>query len=133
MMKRNVAGLVLTMLFGAVAAAGVTPQGNPNLTGTWVGLTTVPNVGEDAVTLELRRDGETYTGRCTDAAGVIVAPEITNVAFKDGTLTFDIGVSGGTNTVPVHIALKVAGDTMAGLWSTDEGESAEIRLTRKVK
>ncbi len=133
MLKTNVASFAVAALLLAVAGTGVPAQGTPDLTGTWVGLTTVPDVGEDTVTLELKRDGETYTGRCTDAANVIVAPEIKNVVFKDGMLTFDIGVSNGTNTFPVHIALKVAGDTMTGLWGTDAGDSAEIKLTKKVK
>jgi hypothetical protein len=130
-MKATAANLVLAalVLVGAVVGAGA--QGPPDLTGTWIGTTLVPDVGEDAITLELKREGNTYTGRCTDAAKVVVAPEIKNVAFTEGTLTFDIGVSGGADTVTVHISLKVDGDQMTGQWATDEGESAALRLARK--
>ena len=128
--KYLLAALVLVV---AGAGAGAGAQGASDLSGTWIGTTLVPDVGEDPVTLELKREGNTYTGRCTDAAKVVVAPEITNVAFKEGTLTFDIGVAGGGGTIAVHIMLKVDGDTMAGRWVTDDGESAELKLARQVK
>jgi hypothetical protein len=132
-MRTKVAGLVLMVACLAVTGASLAAQKAPDLTGTWVGVTTVPDVGEDTVTLELKREGDTYAGRCTDAAGVIVVPEIKNVVLNDGRLMFDIGVSNGTNTFPVHVAVKVAGDTMTGVWSTDGGDSAEIKLTRKAR
>jgi hypothetical protein len=130
-MKAAVANLMLAALVLAVAGTGASAQGTPDLTGTWIGTTLVPDVGEDAITLELKREGGTYTGRCTDAAKVVVAPEIKNVAFTEGTLTFDIGVSNGTNTFTVHITLKVEGDQMTGQWATDDGESAGLKLARK--
>ena len=63
---------------------------------------------------------------------MIVEKDIRNAAFKDGTLTFDIGVSNGTDVFPVHLSLKVEGDKMTGAWSTDQGESGEVRLARKI-
>ena len=131
-MKATAVNLLLTAMVLAVASAVAGAQGTPDLTGTWVGTTLVPDVGEDAITMVLKREGGTYTGLCTDAAKVVVAPEITNVAFKEGTLTFDIGVSNGTNTFTVHISLKVEGDQMTGRWVTDDGESAELKLARKL-
>ena len=131
-MKMVAANVMLAALVLTGASIGAGAQGTPDLTGTWVGTTLVPDVGEDAVTLELKREGDTYTGRCTDAANVVVAPEIRNVAFKDGTLTFDIGVvGGGGNALTVHVTLKVDGDAMAGRWATDDGEWAELKLVRK--
>jgi hypothetical protein len=130
-MKAIAANLVLATLALAVAGVGAGAQRTPDLTGTWIGTTLVPDVGEDAITLELKREGNTYTGRCTDAAKVVVAPEIRNVVFTEGTLTFDIGVSGGTDTITVHISLKVDGDQMTGQWATDEGDSAALKLARK--
>ena len=64
---------------------------------------------------------------------VVLAPEIKNVAFTEGTLTFDIGVSGGADTVTVHISLKVDGEQMTGQWATDDGESAAIKLARQTR
>jgi len=131
-MKATAVSLLLSAMLLALAGAIAGAQGTPDLTGTWVGTTLVPDVGEDAVTLVLKREGDTYTGLCTDAAKVIVAPEVSNVAFKEGTLTFDIGVSNGTSTFAVHILLKVDGDQMTGRSATDDGESAELRLARKL-
>jgi hypothetical protein len=128
-MKAIAANLVLAAVVLAVAGAGA--QERPDLTGTWIGTTLVPDVGEDVITLELTREGDTYTGRGTDAAKVVVAPEIKNVAFAEGTLTFDIGVSGGADNVTVHISLRVDGDQTTGQWATDEGESTGLTLARK--
>lgn len=130
-MKAIAASLVFAALVFAVAGVGA--QGPADLTGTWIGTTLVPDVGEDAITLELKREGNTYTGRCTDAAKVVVAPEIKNVAFTDGTLTFDIGVAGGTDTITVHISLKVDGDQMTGHWATNDGASAALKLARQTR
>jgi hypothetical protein len=132
-MKATAANLVLAALVLAVAGVSIGAQRTPDLTGTWIGTTLVPDVGEDAITLELKREGNTYTGRCTDAAKVVVAPEIKNVAFTEGTLTFDIGVSGGTDTVTVHISLKADGDQMTGHWATADGESAGLKLARQTR
>ncbi|MEW5983812.1 MAG: hypothetical protein AB1806_15785 [Acidobacteriota bacterium] len=120
--------LVLTVAVSVGAAA----QAPADLTGTWIGMTLVPNVGEDAITLDLKREADTYTGTCADAAGMIVGTEIKNVSYKEGTLTFDIGVSDGTASFLVRISLKVDGDTMAGTWTTEQGESGELKLARKV-
>jgi len=132
-MKLIPASLVLAAVVLSAAGSGATAQSAADLTGTWIGTTLVPDVGEDAITLELKREGGTYTGRCTDAAMVVVEPEIRNVAFKDGTLTFDIGVSGGAGPLTVHISLTVEGDKMVGRWTTDEGDSAELKLARPIR
>lgn len=130
-MKVSSASVVLLVLL-VVVGVDISAQDKPDLTGTWVGVSLVPNVGEDPITLELKREGDAYSGTCADGAGMIVEREIRNVAFKEGTLTFDIGVSNGTDVFPVHLSLKVEGDKMAGNWSTDQGESGEVRLARKI-
>jgi hypothetical protein len=90
-------------------------------------------VGEDRIKLELKADGAAYSGLMTDAAGVVVANPITNVKVEGALLTFDIVVNGGQGAMPVHLSLKVDGDTLAGTWATDEGMSAPITLAREKK
>jgi hypothetical protein len=111
--------------------AGLTAASQADLTGTWLGSTQVPNVGEDKITLVLKRDAGAYGGIVSDTAGMVAEQAIRNVTFEAGVLTFDISVDDGSATFPVHIAVKIDGDKMTGAWSTEEGESAEITLARK--
>jgi hypothetical protein len=111
--------------------AGLIAASQADLTGTWLGSTQVPNVGEDKLTLTLKRDAGAYGGIISDTAGLVAEQAIRNVTLEAGVLTFDISVNDGSATFPVHISLKIEGDKMTGIWSTEEGESAEITLARK--
>ena len=121
--------LVLVML--CVAAGVGTAARAADLSGTWVGVTQVPDVGEDRLKLELRADGDSYTGLMTDAAGIVVANPITKVKVEGALLTFDIVVNNGSAEFPVHVSFKADGDTLTGSWTTDEGMSAPMTLTRQ--
>lgn len=99
--------------------------------GTWVGVTQVPDVGEDRIKLELKADGDSCTGLMTDAAGIVVANPITKVKVEGALLTFDIEVNNGSAAFPVHVSFKADGDTLVGSWTTDEGMSAPMTLTRQ--
>ena len=116
--------LLATVVVGAAARAA-------DLSGTWVGVTQVPGLGEDRLKLELKADGAGYTGLMTDAAGIVVANPITKVKVEGALLTFDIVVNNGSAEFPVHVSMKADGDTLTGSWATDEGESAPLTLTRQ--
>jgi len=115
----------------ALLSAGLIAASQTDLTGTWLGSTQVPNVGEDKLTLALKRDASAYGGIISDTAGLVAEQAIRNVTFEAAVLAFDISVNDGSATFPVHISLKIEGDKMTGTWSTEEGESAEITLARK--
>jgi hypothetical protein len=121
--------IALVILVCATAALAATQAAD--LSGSWAGVTQVPNVGEDQLKMELKADGAGYSGMVTDSAGMILPNAITNVKVDGATLTFDIAVNDGQATFAVHIALKADGDTLTGSWATDEGESAPITLTRQ--
>ena len=122
----------LWVLCGLVLlGAGLIAASQADLTGTWLGSTQVPNVGEDKITLVLKRDAGAYGGIVSDTAGLVAEQAIRNVTFEAGVLAFDITVNDGSATFPVHIAVKIDGDKMTGAWSTEEGGSAEITLARK--
>jgi hypothetical protein len=121
--------MVLVMLS---AAAGVGAAARAaDLSGTWVGVTQVPDLGEDRLKLELKADGESYTGLVTDTAGIVVPNPITKVKVEGALLTFDIVVNNGSAEFPVHVSLKAEGDTLVGSWTTDEGLSAPMTLARQ--
>jgi hypothetical protein len=94
-------------------------------------VTQVPGIGEDRLKLDLKADGAGYTGLMTDAAGIVVPNPITKVKVEGALLTFDIAVNNGSAEFPVHVSMKADGDTLAGTWTTDEGESAPFTLARQ--
>jgi hypothetical protein len=103
-----------------------------NLTGIWVGTTTVPDEMEpDEVTLVLEKiDGE-YTGKVTDAFGYAMDSELQDVKFEDDKLTANFFIFNGEEYVKISFTLLVEGDTMTGEWRSDDGNSASIKLERK--
>ena len=122
--------VMMLVLLCAAAGAGVAARA-ADLSGTWIGVTQVPDVGEDRLKLELKADGDSYTGLMTDAAGIVVANPITKVKVEGALLTFDILVNNGSAEFPVHVSFKADGDTLVGSWTTDEGMSAPMTLTRQ--
>jgi hypothetical protein len=123
---------ILLVLCGVVLlGAGLLAVSQADLTGTWVGSTSVPNVGDDRLTLTLKHDAAVYVGTLSDTAGMVVGQAIRSVTFEEGVLAFDITVSNSTDTFPVHVSLKVDGDKMTGSWSTEQGDLGEVSLVRQ--
>jgi len=132
MIRRRFVMALVPVLVMLSAAAGVGLAARAaDLSGTWVGVTQVPDLGEDRLKLELKADGESYTGLMTDVGGIVVASPITKVKVEGAVLTFDIVVNNGSAEFPVHVSMKVDGDTLAGSWTTDEGMSAPMTLARQ--
>ena len=123
------AAMVLALTVCAAVALAAAPAAD--LSGTWLGVTQVPDLGEDQIKLVLKADGQSYTGLCTDSAGIVVPSPITNVKVEGALLTFDISVNTGGGAMPVHISLKADGDTLAGGWATDDGGTGGMTLTRQ--
>ena len=121
--------MVLVML--SVAAGVGAAARAADLSGTWVGVTQVPDRGEDRLKLELKADGGSYAGLMTAESGIVVANPITKVKVEGALLTFDIVVNNGSAEFAVHVSMKADGDTLAGTWATDDGLSAPLTLTRQ--
>jgi hypothetical protein len=130
MSRRHLVMLLVIVCAGATAGLFARAA---DLSGTWVGTTQVPDVGEDRLKLDLKADGASYTGLMTDTAGMVIANPITNVKVEGAQLTFDISVNNGSATIPVHVTLKAEGETLTGSWATDEGMSAPVALAREKK
>jgi len=107
-MRATAVNLLLTAMVLAVAGAVAGAQGTPDLTGTWLArhsFRTSAKTHYDGA-----EAGRRHLHRlCTDAAKVVVAPEITNVAFKEGTLTSTSGVERHEHVHGAHLA-EVEGD-----------------------
>jgi hypothetical protein len=120
--------LSLIMFFGILAWAGPMLQA-PNLSGTWIGKTEVPNVGTDEVTLVLKKVEKSYSGTITDNQSVINAnTEIKDVTIDGERLSFTFNLADGNL---ITIKLTVAGDKMTGQWEHPEGSTGTIELIRK--
>lgn len=132
-MHKGFVRAAMAVLMVVAAAGGIGNAAAPaaDFSGTWLGTTMVPDIGENKITLELKAEGQSYTGKATDSAGVVVPAPITNVTVDGATITFDLSANNGSATFPVHLTLKLDGDTLAGNWTTDNGDAAPISLTRK--
>jgi hypothetical protein len=120
--------LSLVLLFGIFAWAGPSLQA-PNLSGTWIGKTEVPNVGTDEVTVVLKKAEKSYSGTITDNQAVINPnTEIKDVTIDGEKLSFTFNLADGNL---ITIKLTVAGDKMIGQWEHPEGSTGTIELIRK--
>jgi hypothetical protein len=120
--------LSLMLFFGILAWAGPSLQA-PDLSGTWIGKTEVPNVGTDEVTLVLKKAEKSYSGTITDNQAVINPnTEIKDVAIDGEKLSFIFSLADGNL---ITIKLTVTGDKMTGQWEHPEGSTGEIELIRK--
>lgn len=115
--------LALTGMFSAASAS------SPDLAGTWIGRTDVPDVGSVEVVLVLKKADAGYTATVSDSASLI-APDTAarDLEVEDDTLSFWFPLADGTT---VSIRLKVSGDTMSGGWQHQEGETGSLYFERK--
>jgi len=103
-----------------------------NLSGTWIGETTVPDDPEpDKVTLVLERTNGEYKGKVTDAFGFAMESELKDIEFKDNKLTSNFLIFNGEAYVKISFELTVEGDTMKGHWQSEDGDSATIELHKQ--
>lgn len=103
-----------------------------NVSGTWVGETTVPDEMEpDKVTLILEKANGEYKGKVTDAFGFAMEAELEDVKLEGNELTANFLIFDGYEYVRIYFVLTVEGDTMKGRWESEGGDSAEIELHRQ--
>lgn len=120
--------LIAATFLGVLVLAGYAQQA-PNLSGTWIGKTEVPNVGTDEVTLVLKKAEKSYSGTITDNQAVINPnTEIKDVTIDGDKLSFNFSLADGNL---ITIKLTVAGDKMTGQWEHPEGSTGTIELIRK--
>lgn len=124
---------ILTMsAFLLVLFTGAVLSQEANLSGTWIGETTVPDELEpDKVTLVLERTNGEYKGKVTDAFGFAMESELKDIEFKDNKLTANFLIFNGEAYVKISFELTVEGDTMKGYWESEEGDSAPIELHKQ--
>jgi hypothetical protein len=127
-MKKNANIGTLFVLLAAMASLFAYAAA-PDITGTWIGKTEVPNAGVDEITLVIKKTATGFTGTFSDALGQVNKDsEITSVKLEGDELSFNFPLADGT---PMIAKLKVDGDKMAGTWEHPEGSSGIMTLERK--
>ncbi len=128
---KKATGAMLT-LFAAVLFAGLLPAQKTDLSGTWVGDTVVPNSADkDGIILALKKTNDSYSGTISDTMGMVNAVALENVKFENATLSFQFTASVGDQYVKVSTSLKVNGEKLSGAWTSEQGDSGALELTRK--
>jgi len=130
-MKKTSTLLALTA-FVLALSGGILASSASDITGTWVGETNVPDVFEpDMLTLNIAKKEGSYVGTISDSVGYASETQCENLTFEDNQLKFTFDISDGYSVETIYITLKVAGDTMTGVWENDAGDGAEITMQRK--
>jgi hypothetical protein len=117
------AGLALAVLAGVAFASG------PDIVGTWLGKTEIPEAGLDEVTLVITKTETGYAGQASDTLGYVAQnTEIKDIQLKDAELTFSFPLVDGQT---VALRLTVEADKMTGMWTTSEGATGTIVFEKK--
>jgi hypothetical protein len=102
-----------------------------DISGTWVGETEIPDQGTDELTLVLEKADDSYTATISDSFGMLTDAECEDLEYKDNVLTFNFSIYDGYSSMSVYITLNVDGNTMAGKWETEEGDTGAIEMEKK--
>ncbi len=122
----TVSAFVFVLFTGAVLSQ------EADISGTWIGETTVPDELEaDKVTLILEKTNGEYKGKVTDAFGFAMESELNDIELKENMLTANFLVFTGEEYMKISFTLTVEGDTMKGRWESAAGDSATIELHRQ--
>jgi hypothetical protein len=127
----RISKLAAAMLLGLLVAGFAVAQ-KEDLSGTWVGDTTVPITPEKVqLTLVLKQSGDTSSGTVTDSMGMANQSAMENVKFASGILTFEFNVSVEGQYIRVSTQLKLSEGKLTGSWQSEDGSSGNIELVRK--
>ncbi|MBM3293176.1 MAG: hypothetical protein FJY82_01495 [Candidatus Aminicenantes bacterium] len=119
----SLAGFSLAVLAGLALASG------PDIVGTWLGKTEIPDAGLDELTMVITKTESGYAGLSSDTLGYL-APnsEMREIKLDKAELTFSLPLVDGQI---VFLRMTVDGDKMAGTWTTSEGNMGAIAFEKK--
>lgn len=104
----------------------------PDLTGTWLGETIVPDSGQsDEVTLVLEKTDAGYKGTIFDSLGMVPEVEIKDVNVEGKTITFTFTATDGYETFLVTMTLTYEEGKLVGYWQIDDGPSGDIEFHKR--
>ena len=133
-MKKTLLIPAATALAVLILVGGVFAQKKPDVTGTWIGYAIVGGGGRVDITIVINKGekGEAgYTGKISDAAGMVPESPLKNIVLKDGKLAFEFDFAEGAESVLIKIELTLDNETLKGSWFDPDGNSDIIELTLK--
>jgi hypothetical protein len=129
-MKKSLIALACAVVALSVLGAGATAQKKPDIVGTWLGYANSPDMRFD-LTVIFAKGEAGYTGKMSDASGMLAEIPLREIAFKDGKLTFEFDLVMGVEAMLIKIDLTLENDTLKGFWFDVNGNSDVVELTLK--
>ena len=128
-MKKTLLILVATALALILLVGGVFARKKPDVIGTWVGFAIVGDGSRVDITVVIEKGAAGYTGKISDATGMVPETPLKNVVFKDNKLTFEFDMAAESMLIKIELTLDI--ETLKGAWLDPEGNSDLIELTLK--
>ncbi len=130
-MKKTLLILVIVTLTLLVLVGGVFAQKKPDVIGTWIGYAFVGDGSSVDITVVIDKGEAGYTGKLSEATGMVPESPLKNIVFKDGKLAFEFDLAQGAESMLIKIELTLDSETLKGAWFDPEGNSDLIELTLK--
>jgi hypothetical protein len=130
-MKKTLLIPVIATLTLFVLVGGGFAQKKPDVLGTWAGYAIVGDGSRVDITVVIEKGAAGYTGKLSDATGMVPESPLKNIVFKDGKLTFEFDLSQGMDSMLIKIELTLENETLKGAWFDPEGNTDLIELTLK--
>ena len=131
MTRTRILALPIALLAaGSIWLSGQTPPPAPDLTGTWSGETILSR-GPDMFTLVLAKQGGSYSGKISDAAGLVKEAPLMDVKYANGGLTFSFTASLPNRDLRIDGALTLESGRLVGSWTAETGDTGPFNFQRK--
>jgi len=122
--------VIVTLALLALAVGGFA-QKKPDVVGTWAGYAIVGDGSRVDITVVVEKGAAGYTGKISDATGMVPETPLKNIVFKDQKLTFEFEMSEGMEPMLIKIELTLENETLKGAWFDADGSTDMIELTLK--
>ena len=130
-MKKTLLILVIVTLTLLVLVGGGFAQKNSEVAGTWVGYAIVGDGSRVDITVVIEKGTAGYTGKISDATGMVPESPLKNIVFKDKKLAFEFDFSQGMEPMLIKFDLTLENEVLKGNWLDPEGNTDLIELTLK--
>ncbi len=129
-LRLSVIALAALALLAGTALAQ-TPK-KADVIGTWIGTAVVGDDGSQVdITIVIEKAEAGYSGKISDATGMVPETPLRQIVFKDGKLSFEFDLAEGMDTMLIKIELTLEAETLKGAWADPEGNSGAISLALK--
>lgn len=103
-----------------------------DVAGAWLGTAVVGDDGTQVdITVVIEKAEAGYSGKISDATGMVPETPLRQIVFKDGKLSFEFDLAQGMDTMLIKIDLTLENEALKGAWYDAEGNSGAILLALK--